>query len=375
MDIGEIMTDLCRVANRAVGGMSAGIMQKDAINQQWMVAYSDGPTQLSNTERIAQAWNDGQPGSLRASDRLRDDDRQLLTSIGADTMLVVPITVTQTTWGILVVFLKYSSLFIEDDLHFITLLVRQSAILVENGALVTKLQNNSAQLAAANRELEAFSYSVSHDLRAPLRALSGFSQALEDDYSDRLDGEGKDYLQRIRAASQRMGQLIDDLLQLSRLSRTELRRSEVNLSALAHQIGTELQERCADRPVVFQVEDGLLVNGDARLLHAMLTNLLDNAWKYSSKNPNPQVHFGFTKDSGKSAYFVRDNGAGFDMAYANKLFGAFQRLHSASEFEGTGIGLATVQRIVNRHAGEIWADAEVGKGATFYFTIAGEGTK
>jgi PAS domain S-box-containing protein len=236
-------------------------------------------------------------------------------------------------------------------------------------------EDRARQLATANRELEAFSYSVSHDLRAPLRALSGFSQALEEDYAERLDDEGRDYLRRIRAASQRMAGLIDDLLQLSRLTRTEMRRSEVNLSELACQIGAELQERYAERSVAFRVEEGLIVNGDARLLQAMLTNLLDNAWKFTSKTPDPQVEFAAAAQNGRRVYFVRDNGAGFDMAYANKLFGVFQRLHTVSEFDGTGVGLATVQRIVHRHDGEIWAEAAVNKGATFYFTLESNRTE
>src|SRR5581483_10493320 len=201
-----------------------------------------------------------------------------------------------------------------------------------------ELEDRARRLAAANRELEAFSYSVSHDLRAPLRALSGFSQALEEDYAERLDDEGRDYLHRIRAASQRMAGLI----------------------------GVELQERYKERSVVFRVQEGLIVNGDARLLQAMLTNLLDNAWKFTSKTPDPQVEFAAAMENGRRVYFVRDNGAGFDMAYANKLFGVFQRLHTVSEFDGTGVGLATVQRIVHRHDGEIWAEAAVNKGATFY---------
>jgi signal transduction histidine kinase len=371
LNIAELMTDLCRSANRGVGGMAAGIVRKDAVTQQWVLAYTDQLEQIPSldAEIIARTWDGGASGFLRASDQLSENDRRLLATTGTDTLLVTPLVTSESTWGVLLVFLKYSSLFIEDDLNFVTLLAKQNAILLENGTLVARLQNNSTQLAAANKELESFSYSVSHDLRAPLRALSGFSQILEDDYAAQLEQEAKDYLERIRLASQQMGQLIDDLLRLSQLARAQLSLAEVNLTDLAHRIGAELRERYTEHPPAFQVEDGLLVHGDAHLLQAMLTNLLDNAWKYSSKTPNPQVEFGKTKENGKSAYFVRDNGAGFDMAYANKLFGAFQRLHSANEFEGTGIGLATVQRIVNRHGGKIWVEAAVGKGATFYFTL------
>jgi light-regulated signal transduction histidine kinase (bacteriophytochrome) len=235
--------------------------------------------------------------------------------------------------------------------------------------LEERVDERTAQLAAANKELEAFSYSVSHDLRAPLRSIDGFSLALLEDYVDRLDEEGKDHLQRIRAATQRMGMLIDDLLNLSRMTRAEIRKQAVNLSALAHAVASVLQDAQPERQIDFRIEDRLEAKADAHLLQVVLENLLGNACKFTSKRTSPRVEFGKTKHNGSSAYFVRDNGAGFDSAYANRLFGAFQRLHGASEFPGTGIGLATVQRIVHRHGGEIWAEGAVEKGATFYFTL------
>jgi len=225
------------------------------------------------------------------------------------------------------------------------------------------------ELTAVNRELEAFSYSVSHDLRAPLRGIDGFSQALLEDHAEKLDAQGKDYLQRVRAASQRMAQLIDDLLQLSRLARGEIHREEVDLSGMARAIAAELQKTQPDRQVEVRIAQGVVVEGDPRLLRVVLDNLLSNAWKFTSKNPRATIEFGVIENDGRPVYFVQDDGAGFDMAYGDKLFGPFQRLHAPTEFSGTGIGLATVQRIVHRHGGRVWAAGAVGQGATFSFTL------
>jgi len=232
-----------------------------------------------------------------------------------------------------------------------------------------QLRGHAARLEQVNKELEAFSYSVSHDLRAPLRGIDGFSQALLEDYADSLDDQGKDYLQRVRAASQRMAQLIDDMLKLSRVTRAEMRHETVDLSALAHDIAGELQKTRPERQVDFVIAPGLVVNGDAQLLRAVLENLLGNAWKFTSAHPCAKIEFGIAEYEGKPAYFVRDDGVGFDMAYVDKLFGAFQRLHAMNEFPGTGIGLATVQRIIHRHGGHVWAEGAVEQGATFYFTL------
>ncbi len=236
--------------------------------------------------------------------------------------------------------------------------------------LAQALVRRAAELEAANKELESFSYSVSHDLRGPLRGLDGFSQAVLTNYADKpVDERGRDYLRRIRAASQRMGQLIDDLIKLSRLTRVEMQRRRVDLGALATKIARELQEGQPGRSVTFVIADGLEVDADAQLLEVALRNLLGNAWKFTSKKPMARIEVGATEQGGRRGFFVRDDGAGFDMAYADQLFGAFQRLHSTSDFEGTGIGLATVQRVMTRHGGRIWAQSEVGKGATFYFSL------
>jgi len=218
-------------------------------------------------------------------------------------------------------------------------------------------------------ELESFAYSVSHDLRAPLRSIDGFSEILLEHYNDKLDDQGKDYLNRVRSASQRMSVLIDDLLKLSRVTRDEMHHENVNLSALAQKLTRELQQSQPERHVNFTIARGLVAKGDANLLRVALENLLVNAWKFSRTKECAMIEFGCTNTNGQHVYFVRDNGVGFDMAYADKLFGAFQRLHSPKEFEGTGIGLATVRRIVNRHGGTIWAESAVDQGATFYFTL------
>jgi len=230
-------------------------------------------------------------------------------------------------------------------------------------------QRANKELLAANKELEAFSYSVSHDLRAPLRSIDGFSQALLEDHADKLDPSGKNQLQRVRLATQRMSVLIDDLLNLSRVTRTPMRRERLDLSALARSIAEEVQKADLTRHVEFVIADGLVAEGDWRLLRVVMENLLGNAWKYTSAHERARIEFGASQQHGRCAFFVRDDGAGFDPRYADRLFGAFQRLHGANEFPGSGIGLATVQRILRRHGGEVWAEAAVEKGATFYFTL------
>lgn len=238
-----------------------------------------------------------------------------------------------------------------------------------NAELEQRVRDRTSQLEAANQELEAFAYSVSHDLRAPLRGIDGWSLAILEDYSHRLDDQGRQYLQRVRAETQRMGQLIDDLLRLSRLTRTEMQYGAVDLSALARSIQTRLCEGDPERQFEFIIQPGLTVFGDAHLLEIVLTNLLSNAIKFTGSRPVARIEFGRIRIDGKPVYFVRDNGVGFDMAYARNLFGPFQRMHKQSEFPGTGIGLATVQRVIHRHGGRVWAEAVKDQGATFFFTL------
>lgn len=238
-----------------------------------------------------------------------------------------------------------------------------------NSALERRVIERTAQLEAVNRELEAFSYSVSHDLRTPLRSIDGFSQALLEDYGKQLDEVGHDYLNRVRRAAQRMGLLIDDLLRLARITRTDMNQLQVDLGAMAHEVIGDLHKYKGYSVAPFRVQEGLVGYGDPGLLRIVLENILDNAWKYSSKIEHPLVEFGSVVEDGRTVYFVSDNGIGFDMVFVGKLFGAFQRLHRADEFPGTGVGLATVKRIIHRHGGEVWAEGASGKGAIFKFTL------
>jgi PAS domain S-box-containing protein len=256
-----------------------------------------------------------------------------------------------------------------DGLQFITSLVNIS----ERKQIEDDLKRANLATEAVNKELAAFAYSVAHDLRQPLRGMTGFSQILLEDFGPQLPQQAQDYLQRIQRASARMGQLIDDMLTLSRISRDELRRGPVNLSALAAEVLDELRKADPGRKVECAIAEGLEVSGDARLLRILLDNLLGNAWKFTGRAARPKIEFGVAPSDGERPFLIRDNGAGFDMAYADKLFGAFQRLHDNHEFPGTGIGLAIAQRIVNRHGGRIWAEGSVGQGATFYFTFSGRG--
>ena len=248
---------------------------------------------------------------------------------------------------------------VDDVTHAIGL---EAAIRDEHQRLVEAVR----ALEAANEELEAFCYSVAHDLRAPLRGIQGFSQALLEDYANSVDAKGQGYLQRVSSAAVRMSELIDDLLTLSRISRAPLSRAPVDVTAIAREVASHLAR---DRQVLISIEEGMRANADARLVQIVFENLLGNAWKFTAKVEQPSVAVGTTSIDGATAFFVRDNGAGFDEAYASKLFAPFQRLHSEKEFAGTGIGLATVQRIVRRHGGRAWAHAAINEGATFYFTL------
>jgi signal transduction histidine kinase len=321
--------------------------------------------------------------------------RAMLNDLGIRSFMIVPLRVGGRSLGAMtLVSVNPNQSFTDDDLRVAEELARRAAVAVDNARLYDeardelrmraraegelralnaelehRVSQRTAQLEATNRELEAFSYSVSHDLRSPLRSIDGFSQALLEDYDAALDDRGRDYLARVRRAAQTMGRLIDDLLELARITRREMVRDSVDLSALAENVIAELREHEPDRRVIVRIQPELSVIGDEGLLRAALANLLGNAWKFTSRTTDPMIEFGAINTNGDRNFYVRDNGAGFDMNYANKLFGPFQRLHNANDFEGTGIGLATVQRVVNRHGGRIWAEASVGHGATFFFTL------
>jgi PAS domain S-box-containing protein len=233
-----------------------------------------------------------------------------------------------------------------------------------------ELNQRASQLEAANKELESFSYSVSHDLRAPLRSIDGFSHVLLEDYGDQIPEEARGYLERVRNAAQRMANLIDDLLKLARITRSPLQARFINISKIVEEIASGLEEQQPERKVDFSIAPDLMVEGDPHLLHAALENLIGNAWKFTSKRDQARIEFGQLNRTKDRTFYVRDNGSGFNMAYVDKLFGVFQRLHAATDFPGTGVGLATVQRIIKIHGGNIWAEGEEGKGATFYFTLS-----
>lgn len=251
--------------------------------------------------------------------------------------------------------------------------ISEDKIMTLNTGLEQRVAERTSQLTAANRELEAFSYSVSHDLRAPLRAVNGFTQALLEDYGGQLDEQAQQYISRILESSLKMGKLIDDLLNLSRITRADFNLQQIDLSAMARQIAAELGEKFPERQVEYIIDEDLLVSGDGNLLEIAMRNLIHNAHKFTEKSEQARIEIGQVNEAGRTVYFVRDNGAGFDMEYAGKLFTPFQRLHNPDDFAGTGIGLSIVQRIIARHGGKIWPDAAVGRGATFYFTIGENG--
>jgi K+-sensing histidine kinase KdpD len=303
--------------------------------------------------------------------------KPLVAKLNVHSFAVVPIRARQATIGTLSLLRSgpdrgYTS----EDLTLLADLADRAGLAIENARLYDDLERRvrrrTADLQAANEELEAFSYSVAHDLRAPLRSIDGFSQALYEDCGDRLGPDGIGHLTRVRRAAQHMGRLIDDLLGLSRLSRADLRRSCVDVSELGRAVLAGLTEAQPDRDVEIVVQPGLVTQADPRLLEVVLTNLLGNAWKFTGKRASARIELGAQVNERPVVYFVRDNGAGFDSSAATKLFGVFQRMHAATEFDGTGIGLAIVQRIVFRHGGRVWAEAEVDRGATFYFTLEAE---
>ncbi len=315
----------------------------------------------------------GEP--VRVADILEDARvaRDQAAALGLRAALVVPMVDEGRVVGGISAFRREPRPFSEDDERILMLLAGMAAITLRMHDMLEGLEDRvrerTAELRALNRELESFAYTVSHDLRAPLRAIDGFSLALLEEEGARLAEEGREHLRRIRAAAQRMARLIDDLLALAQVTRGEMRTEEVDLSAVAREVAESLRRIQPRRPVEITVRPGALVRGDPRLLWTLMENLIGNAWKFTRGRDPARIEFGWEERCGERVFFVRDNGAGFDMAYAGKLFQPFQRLHSASEFEGTGIGLATVRRVVERHGGRVWAEGAVDRGATIYFTL------
>lgn len=328
---------------------------------------------------------------------LSDCHIQILAQFEVQANLVVPLLQGHHLWGLLCIHqCSAPRQWQETEIEFVQQIASHLAIALQHGELLADLQAEVVErqqaeqraqvlnqelhqaiveLKAVNKELEAFSYSVSHDLRAPLRSIDGFSQALLEDCLETLDKNGQDYLHRIRAATQRMGTLIDDLITLSQVTRSDMHKASVDLSQLAHRICTDLQQTAPERRVEWTIQPNLITYGDLALLKVVLDNLLDNAWKYTSTQSQAQIEFGAILQKGCLTYFVRDNGVGFDMSFTDKLFRPFQRLHRMNEFPGNGIGLATVQRIIHRHGGKAWAEGTLNQGAAFYFTLTKAGGK
>jgi PAS domain S-box-containing protein len=340
-------------------------------NQNFAQAVGISSAQIVGLTDYDLPWSRAEADAYRADDQevisLNQPKQHIIepgraadgTPIWADTTKVPLTDVTGKPYGVLGVY---------EDIT--TRKQAEEEIRQLNALLEQRVADRTAQLTAANQELEAFSYSVSHDLRAPLRAMSGFSSILRDEYAQQLDEKGNHYLSRIQEASEHMGQLINDLLNLSRIGRAVFTSQQVDLSALATQVAAELKFQFPHRRLDFEIAANLIVQGDENLLKIVMENLLNNACKFTSQREQAIIQVSSLEQDGEKIFFVRDNGAGFNMEYANKLFVAFQRLHSEREFPGTGIGLATVQRIIHRHGGRVWADGEVDKGATFYFTVA-----
>jgi signal transduction histidine kinase/ABC-type amino acid transport substrate-binding protein len=328
-------------------------------------------------------WEKGEIVHIPSVEKMSKEQpmRSILAEQGIKSLVLIPLLQDQLNTG----FVGFDAVnecrsFSEQEINLLRVLAEiisnafarkeaEAAIAKLNADLEHRIAERTVQLEALNKELESFAYSISHDFRAPLRALDGFSANLQAKYDDHLDDQGRHYLNRIRNAAIYMSNLVDDLLDLSRINRKELKKQQVDLSKQASEVMALLQQTEPQREANFMIAPELQVHGDAALLQSALQNLLENAWKFSSKEAQAEIEVGRTKVEGEAVFFVRDNGVGFNMAYAKNLFGAFQRLHGVNEFPGTGIGLATVQRIINRHGGRIWAESEVGKGATFYFTL------
>jgi PAS domain S-box-containing protein len=403
LDMEDLLADIARHAADSVGAAQAVIYEFDAERDVLITRSLYGSGGRCRIESPGDEFDIAETPSDRdilASDQvvvetlsdemLAPHMRGLMRELGDKTLVNVPFRYGGEPLGLLVLIeTEEERVFAQEELEYLRAFGEQTAIAIHNARLYAaaqqareelaalnaeleeRVEQRTAELRAVNEEMEAFAYSVSHDLRAPLRAIDGFSLVLMEDEAEGLSAVGRGNLARVRTAAQRMGQLIDALLALSRLGRKEVRRSTVDLSTLALQVLERLAERDPTRRVVFSVQPGCEVVSDLELLEVVLDNLCGNAWKFTSGNAEAHIAFGVRTIAGESAYFVEDDGAGFDPEYADKLFQPFQRLHTDEQFAGTGIGLATVRRVINRLGGWCWAEGKVGAGATFFFTLAG----
>lgn len=364
-----LMADTSQNALRVRASYGFDDAGRRVIHETPILLTPDGPAGL-----IAATYLDQKPFLVNDIDEIAHiiprHHRQLGSLLGIRSFIACPIVCEGESLGVLAVDTNRTGRpLLQSDLSLLMGIAPVIGISIHNAEQLAREQRQAALLEVANRELEAFCYTVAHDLRAPLRAINGYSAAIREDCGDSLPSPAPDYFSRIGAAAVRMGELIDDLLDLYRVTRRELEREEVDLSALAAEVAAELRQREPARTVEFTIAAGVTVHGDRQLLRIALENLLGNAWKYTGTRTRGVIEFGTLEADGAGACFVRDNGTGFDMRYADKLFLPFHRLHRDDEFEGTGIGLATVQRIVSRHGGRIWADAEEDRGAAFFFTL------
>jgi signal transduction histidine kinase len=400
----DTLPQLCVTAMRATGGLSAFAAIQEQGAQHLTIRASAGEQVLSGTlaaqsGTIGRAWQTKRPTVAYTPADFSQEGAQLAAQVGASASLVVPIGTGERIWGLLGVYLRRTPLFAADDVELLTLFAEQAAIVLsyaealdERGALIAQLRGRTGELEAANQELEAFSYSVSHDLRAPLRAVDGFSRILQEDYAAQFTGEAERYLRLIRENAQLMGRLVDGLLTFSRLGRQPLKKQPVEIGSLVQEVLASLRHTQDGRRIDVSVADLPSDYADPTLLRQVFANLLDNAVKFTRQREVAVIEVGSrpitddgqqtTDDSPPSAargaklspvvYYVRDNGVGFDVRYADKLFGVFQRLHPTEDYEGDGVGLAIVQRIIHRHGGRIWAESGPDQGTTFYFTLGGD---
>jgi len=376
----QTLQHLCQATRRAIGGRAALAALSNEKENQLQIRAASGPVPASGfltlkENMIAQTGH----GAVvtRTPAQSGSDIERLSADVGADTVLLIPIGTAEHLWGMLFVFRRGDPFFESSDLNLLALLAEQSAIaldyaelLIEQRALVEQLRQHTSALEAANADLEAFSYSVSHDLRAPLRAMDGFALMLLEDYGPQLADEAQRYVQKVRDNAQHMGQLVDDLLTFSRLGRQKLQKRVVALNDLAREVLDDLRAEHEGREVKIVLGDLPECEADPALLKQVFINLLSNAFKFTRRRKAAVIEIGSQFNGAERSYFVKDNGVGFDMRYVDKLFHVFERLHRADDYEGTGVGLAIVQRVIQRHGGRVWVESELDQGATFYFTLS-----